>query len=112
MYAQMVDTGARTAPKEQALSPEESQFQGRIDNDVRIDAEVIGDQLSPSARLPIKYDITNHRDKTILIADLIPESQYDWCAAVAPRLSRGPMVDWGGQLQQDAPELLGCSLQP
>jgi hypothetical protein len=47
------------------------------ENDVRIDAEVFGDRLAPTLSLPIKYDITNHREKTILIADLIPESQYD-----------------------------------
>jgi hypothetical protein len=47
------------------------------DNDVRIDAEVIGDQLSPSARLPIKYDITNNRASAIAVAELIPETTYD-----------------------------------
>jgi len=47
------------------------------DNDVRIDAEIIGDQLSPSARLPIKYDITNNRATPIAVAELIPETTYD-----------------------------------
>lgn len=47
------------------------------DNNVRIDAEVYGDRLSPSVSLPVKYDITNSRAKTILIADLLPESNYD-----------------------------------
>jgi hypothetical protein len=47
------------------------------ENDVRIDAEVYGDKLATSTTLPIKYDITNHRAQTILIADLIPDVTYD-----------------------------------
>ena len=47
------------------------------ENNVRIDAEIIGDQLSPSASLPIKYDITNNRTTPIAVADLIPDSTYD-----------------------------------
>jgi hypothetical protein len=47
------------------------------DSDVRIDAEVYGDRLGPNVTLPVKYDITNHRQTTILIADLLPESTYD-----------------------------------
>lgn len=47
------------------------------ENDVRIDAAVYGDRLAPSMTLPIQYDITNHRDNTILIADLIPDAHYD-----------------------------------
>jgi hypothetical protein len=47
------------------------------ENDVRVDAEIYGDRLGPSITIPLKYDITNHRPTTILIADLIPESSYD-----------------------------------
>lgn len=47
------------------------------ENDVRIDAEVYGDRLGPNVTLPMKYDVTNHRATTILIADLIPETTYD-----------------------------------
>jgi len=47
------------------------------DNDVRIDAEVVGDRLGPNVTVPLQYDITNNRRDTILIADLIPESTYD-----------------------------------
>ena len=47
------------------------------ENNVRIDAEIIGDQLSPSASLPIKYDITNNRPTPIAVADLIPDTTYD-----------------------------------
>ena len=47
------------------------------ESDVRVDAEVYGDRLGPSVTVPVKYDITNHRQTTILIADLLPESTYD-----------------------------------
>jgi len=47
------------------------------DNDVRIDAEVFGDELGSSVTLPLKYDITNSRQAAIAIADLIPETTYD-----------------------------------
>lgn len=47
------------------------------ENDVRIDAEVYGDKLSTTTTLPIRYDITNHRPQTILIADMVPDATYD-----------------------------------
>jgi hypothetical protein len=47
------------------------------ENDVRVDAEIYGDRLGPSITIPLKYDITNHRPTPILVADLIPESNYD-----------------------------------
>ena len=47
------------------------------ENNVRIDAQVFGDHLSESARIAIKYDITNERNETIAIADLVPEASYD-----------------------------------
>jgi len=47
------------------------------ESDVRVDAEVYGDRLGPNITLPVKYDVTNHRKTTILIADLLPESNYD-----------------------------------
>ena len=47
------------------------------ESDVRVDAEIIGDQLSPAARLPIKYDITNNRTTPIAYADLVPDTNYD-----------------------------------
>jgi hypothetical protein len=47
------------------------------ESDVRVDAEVYGDVLGPNVTLPVKYDVTNNRGKTILIADLIPECTYD-----------------------------------
>jgi hypothetical protein len=47
------------------------------ESDVRVDAEIYGDRLSANVTLPLKYDVTNHRQTTILIADLIPETTYD-----------------------------------
>jgi hypothetical protein len=47
------------------------------DNDVRIDAEVYGDTLTPNTSIPIKYDITNNRSTTILVADLLLQATYD-----------------------------------
>src|SRR5881628_1222527 len=47
------------------------------ENDVRIDAEVYGDTLSPNVNIPIKYDITNHRSTAILVADLLLQANYD-----------------------------------
>jgi len=47
------------------------------ESDVRIDAEIIGDVLSPAERLPIKYEITNNRATPIAFADLVPETTYD-----------------------------------
>jgi len=47
------------------------------ESDVRVDAEVYGDHLGPSVTVPLKYDVTNHRKTTILIADLIPDAAYD-----------------------------------
>jgi len=47
------------------------------ENDVRIDAEVYGDTLAPNVNIPIKYDITNNRSTTILVADLLLLASYD-----------------------------------
>ncbi len=47
------------------------------ESDIRVDAEIYGDKLGPNITLPMKYDVTNHRQTTILIADLLPESTYD-----------------------------------
>ncbi len=47
------------------------------ENEVRVDAEIYGDRLGPNVTLPVKYDVTNHRLTTILIADLLPETTYD-----------------------------------
>ena len=47
------------------------------ENGVRIDVEVYSESLTPNSTIPIKYEITNHRKETILVADLIPIGSYD-----------------------------------
>ena len=47
------------------------------ENGVRVDAEVYSDRLTPSTSLALKYDITNQRANPILVADLLPEANYD-----------------------------------
>jgi len=47
------------------------------ENGVRIDVEIYSEMLSTNASIPMKYDITNHRTETILVADLIPQGNYD-----------------------------------
>ncbi|MGZ4807933.1 MAG: hypothetical protein ACXVIJ_05090 [Thermoanaerobaculia bacterium] len=47
------------------------------ENDVRIDAEIDVDRLSPSQTINLKYDISNQRQLPIAIADIVPESTYD-----------------------------------
>lgn len=47
------------------------------ENDVRVDAEIYGDTLTRNTTIGLKYDVTNHRGATILIADLIPNTTYD-----------------------------------
>lgn len=47
------------------------------ENGVRVDAEVFGDKLTPNMSLALKYDVTNQRASSILIADIIPQADYD-----------------------------------
>ncbi len=47
------------------------------ENGVRVDAEVFGDRLTPNMSLALKYDVTNQRGTSILIADILPQASYD-----------------------------------
>jgi hypothetical protein len=47
------------------------------ENGVRVDAEVFGDKLTPNMSLAVKYDITNQRANQILVADILPQANYD-----------------------------------
>jgi hypothetical protein len=47
------------------------------ENNVRVDAEIYGENIVQGASLAIKYDVTNQRATPILIADLIPQTTYD-----------------------------------
>jgi hypothetical protein len=47
------------------------------ENNVRVDAEIYGEDMIQGASISIKYDVTNERSSAILIADLIPQTNYD-----------------------------------
>ncbi|MEO8036626.1 MAG: hypothetical protein ABI837_19470, partial [Acidobacteriota bacterium] len=47
------------------------------ENEVRIDAEVFGEELTPSIAISINYDITNERSAAIAVADIVPDTSYD-----------------------------------
>jgi hypothetical protein len=47
------------------------------ENNVRVDAEIYGEDLIQGGSIAIKYEITNQRATPILIADLIAQSNYD-----------------------------------
>jgi hypothetical protein len=47
------------------------------ENNVRVDAEIYGEDLRQGVSIAIKYEVTNQRSTPILIADLIAQSNYD-----------------------------------
>jgi hypothetical protein len=47
------------------------------ENNVRVDAELYGEELVQGSSIAIKYEITNQRSSPILIADLIAQTNYD-----------------------------------
>lgn len=47
------------------------------ENNVRVDAQVIGDTARPGAQIPITYEVTNLRSTPIAIAELVPDTSYD-----------------------------------
>jgi hypothetical protein len=47
------------------------------ENNVRVDAQVIGDEARPGAQIPITYEVTNLRTTSIAIAELVPDTSYD-----------------------------------
>lgn len=47
------------------------------ENSVRVDAQISADHVTPGARIPITYEITNQRETAIAIAELIPDTTYD-----------------------------------
>jgi hypothetical protein len=44
---------------------------------VRVDAQVIGDQIRPGSKVRVTYEITNMRSSPIAIAELVPATTYD-----------------------------------
>ncbi len=47
------------------------------ESSVRIDAEIMGEEIRAGAPVGISYDITNQRDTAIAVADVIPLTSYD-----------------------------------
>jgi hypothetical protein len=47
------------------------------ENNVRVDAEIYGEEIRQGTSIAIKYEITNQRATPILIADLTAQSTYD-----------------------------------
>ena len=47
------------------------------ENDVRVDAQIYGDNFDGNSQITVVYEVENLRQQPILIADLVPESTYD-----------------------------------
>lgn len=47
------------------------------ESSVRIDAQVIGDEIRPGSKLPLTYEITNLRSTPIAVAELVPHTTFD-----------------------------------
>lgn len=77
LFAAMLLVTACATTKSTPVNREEARRLVGTDNDVRIDAEIFGDQLASAVTIPLKYDITNHRPAAIAIADMIPQTTYD-----------------------------------
>ena len=44
---------------------------------VRVDAEIRGEEIRPGSPVPITYEITNQRDQTIAVAEVVSVTTYD-----------------------------------
>lgn len=47
------------------------------ESSVRVDAEIGSDELGPGTAVPLTCQITNGRDRTIAVADILPHVSYD-----------------------------------
>src|SRR5689334_6786965 len=71
-----------TAPPAPATKPgsinmKEPRRMVGTENNVRVDAEIYGEDMIQGSSISIKYEITNQRSTPILIADLVAQSNYD-----------------------------------
>src|SRR5882672_4192983 len=65
------------ATKPGAINMKEARRMVGTENNVRVDAEIYGEEMIQGTSISIKYEITNQRATPILIADLIAQSTYD-----------------------------------
>jgi hypothetical protein len=65
------------ATKAGAINMKEPRRMVGTENDIRVDAEIFGEDMVQGGSIAIKYEITNQRATPILIADLIAQSNYD-----------------------------------
>src|SRR5436853_7865334 len=65
------------ATKPGAINMKEARRMVGTENNVRVDAEIYGEEMIQGTSISIKYEITNQRATPILIADLIAQSNYD-----------------------------------
>lgn len=47
------------------------------ESSVRVDAQLIGEEVRPGAKIPLTYEITNMRPTAIAVAELVPVTSYD-----------------------------------
>jgi hypothetical protein len=47
------------------------------ESSIRIDGQIVGEEIQPGAQIPMSYEITNMRSTPIAIAELVPETSYD-----------------------------------
>src|SRR5450432_4112275 len=108
MYAQMVDTGAKRLRSLEELSPEEREFQARIDADIKIEPK---DWMPEAYRKTLIRQISQHAHSEIV--GMLPEG--NWITR-APTLQRKAILiakvqDEGGHgaYLYSAAETLGVS---
>lgn len=65
------------ASKPGSINMKEPRRMVGTENNVRVDAEIYGEEMIQGSSLAIKYEITNQRATPILIADLIAQTNYD-----------------------------------
>jgi hypothetical protein len=70
-------TPPSAAAKAGAINMKEPRRMVGTENDIRVDAEIFGEDMVQGGSIAIKYEITNQRATPILIADLIAQSNYD-----------------------------------
>ncbi|HXH41097.1 MAG TPA: hypothetical protein VNN08_20890 [Thermoanaerobaculia bacterium] len=65
------------ASKPSSIDMKEPRRMVGTESNVRVDAEIYGEDMVQGASIAIKYDITNQRSTPILVADLLAQSNYD-----------------------------------